>query len=60
MFKHLRENDMTYLEHLAFAVSHGVSAIVLGIALIVHGILPFLFPRAGRALKVRLSEDYRD
>ena len=58
MFKHLHENNMGYFEHLVFAASHGITAIVLGIALIVHSIVPPLFPRAGSALKARLSEDF--
>ena len=58
MFKHLRENGMSYAEHFVFAASHGVSAIVMGIALIVHAVVPPLFPRAGSALKARLSKDF--
>ena len=60
MFKHLRENSMTYVEHFFFAFPHGVTAITLGIGLIVHSVLPFLFPRAGRALKESLMEDFGD
>ena len=58
MLRHLRENNMGYFEHLVFAASHGVTAIVLGVALIVHAILPPLFPRAGRALLLRLRPDF--
>lgn len=58
MFKHLQENNMAYVEHLVFAGSHGVSAIVIGIALIIHALVPPLFPRAGSALKARLSKDF--
>ena len=60
MFRHLRENDMGYFEHLVFAASHGVTAIVIGAALVIHAVLPPLFPRAGRALLARLKPDFED
>lgn len=58
MFRHLRENNMGYVEHFVFAASHGVSAIVIGVGLLVHAVFPPLFPRAGRVLLARLKPDF--
>lgn len=58
MFRHLRENNMGYFEHFVFAASHGVSAIVVGVGLLIHAVFPPLFPRAGRVLLARLKPDF--
>ncbi len=58
--RHLKENQMTYLEHLVFAVGHGLAAIVFGIGLIIHAIVPPLFDKSGRFLYMRLKEDFGD
>jgi hypothetical protein len=58
--RHLRKTQMGYFEHLAFAAGHGISAIVFGIGLIIHAIVPPLFDKSGRFLYLRLEEDFGD
>jgi|688.fasta_scaffold00240_88 hypothetical protein len=41
---------MHYGEHLLFAWSHGIMCIVSGALLIIHGIIPSLFPKIGSRL----------
>ena len=40
--KHLKENNETYLSHLKFAGEMGMQLIVRGVALIIHGVFPFI------------------
>jgi len=49
---------MCYSEHLLFALSHGVVCIVAGALLIVHGIIPSLFPKIGSRLIVILNYSF--
>ena len=56
--QHLRENNMTYLEHLIFALFYGVCCLLAGIYLIVHSILPCFFPTAGSDLVKKLSKRF--
>jgi hypothetical protein len=37
---HLKENNMTYLEHMIFALFYGICCLLAGFYLIVHSILP--------------------
>jgi hypothetical protein len=43
-FKHLEDSQETYWSHCWWAVKSGVAMIVAGLASIVHGIWPQLFP----------------
>lgn len=56
---HLRENRMTYREHLVFAVGHGFLCCVAGVMLIIHGLIPCFFERTGSNLvrKLKISFD---
>lgn len=56
--RHLKENNMGYFEHLVFAASHGITAIVLGLGLLVHAVIPPLFTLAGATLLARLRKDF--
>ena len=38
--KHLRENNETYLSHLRFAGRVGISLVLRGIMLLLHGLFP--------------------
>jgi|TARA_R110000824_G_scaffold12951_1_gene56482 hypothetical protein len=40
--KHLKENNETYLSHLRFAGTIGFQLILHGVALVVHGLFPFI------------------
>lgn len=44
MFKHIRENDETYINHLCYAARLGASLIFSGTCFIVHGLLPSIPP----------------
>jgi len=59
-YKHLKDNNMTYLEHMVFALSHGLLCLLGGFYLIVHGILPCFFQSAGSDLVNRLSEKFKN
>ena len=54
--KHLDENNMNYCSHFVFACGYGVRCIKSGLLLIVHGIVPGLFPRTGVKLVNMLNK----
>lgn len=56
--KHLKDNNMSYYEHIKFAGKHGLSCIKAGIFLIIHGVIPALFPRAGSKLVNKLNKNF--
>lgn len=37
---HLKENNMTYIEHMIFALFYGVCCLLTGTYLIIHAVLP--------------------
>ena len=41
MFKHLKENNISYLEHLRFACKIGLTLIFRGYVFLIHGFFPF-------------------
>ena len=57
--QHLRENNMTYLEHLIFALFYGLCCIFAGTLLIIHSLFPCFFPRAGSNLVTKLSKRFK-
>lgn len=58
--RHLEENNMGYWEHLTFAFSHGVRCIKAGFLLILHSIIPSLFPKTGSKLVNKLNKDFTE
>ena len=58
--EHLDQNNMGYWEHLRFAASHGIRCIKAGILLIVHSIMPALFPKTGSILVNKLNRDFTE
>lgn len=48
--QHLIENDMTYYQHLKFAIFYGFVCLVAGLCLIVHAIFPCWFQTSGSDL----------
>tara|TARA_B100000287_G_scaffold278836_1_gene262762 strand:+ start:397 stop:612 length:216 start_codon:yes stop_codon:yes gene_type:complete len=40
MFKHLKDNNETYLSHLMFAGKIGLSLLLRGAVFVLHGLLP--------------------
>jgi hypothetical protein len=57
--KHLQENNMTYVEHMIFALFYGVCCLLAGLYLIIHSVLPCLFPTAGSDLVTKLSKRFK-
>jgi hypothetical protein len=57
--QHLKENNMTYIEHLTFALFYGLCCLLAGVYLIVHSILPCFFPTAGSDLVTKLSKRFK-
>lgn len=58
--EHLKENNMTYWQHLKFAVGHGLCCVKAGIYLCIHGLMPCFRRRAGSRLVRRLNKDFTD
>lgn len=58
--EHLDANHMTYWQHFLFACSHGIRCIKAGALLIVHGIVPGLFPKTGSTLVKKLNKSFTD
>jgi hypothetical protein len=58
--KHLKENNMSYIEHFVFAFGHGLRCIKAGTFLIIHSIIPAFFPMSGSKLVFRLSKSFTD
>ena len=55
--EHLREVGETYPQHLKKAIGFGVAMLAGGIACLLHGLLPFLFVRAGSDCIRRLHKE---
>lgn len=55
---HLTENKMTYGEHFLFAVGHGFHCILAGFYLIVHGLFPCFYQKAGSNLVHKLNNAF--
>lgn len=58
--EHLDQNNMGYWEHLRFAASHGIRCIKAGVLLMLHSIIPALFPRTGSMLVNKLNKDFNE
>ena len=56
---HLKENNMTYIEHLIFALLCGLYCLVAGFYLIIHAILPCFYQTAGSDLVSRLNKIFK-
>jgi len=53
---HLKNNNMTYVEHFKFASLHGYLCIKAGFFLCVHSIFPCFFQKAGSRLVHKLEQ----
>ena len=58
--QHLQDNNMTYWQHFIFACGHGIRCIQAGVFLIVHSLLPALFPKTGSTLVQELNKSFTD
>ena len=57
--KHLSENQMTYCEHLLFALGYGFACIKAGGYLIIHGLLPCFYEKSGSNLIHTLDKAFK-
>ncbi len=58
--EHLNQNKMNYWQHFIFACGHGVKCIKAGFFLIIHSIIPALFPKTGSNLVKKLNKSFTD
>lgn len=56
---HLKENNMSYVEHMIFALFYGLCCLLAGVYLIIHSVLPCFFPSAGSDLVTKLSKRFK-
>jgi len=57
--QHLKDNNMTYLQHLYFAFFHGIICLIAGLCLIIHAIFPCWFQTAGSDLVSLLANVFK-
>ena len=58
--EHLKENNMGYWQHLKFASGHGIRCIKAGVLLILHSLIPALFPKTGSVLVNELNKSFTE
>lgn len=51
---------MCYCTHFKFAFGHGIRCIKAGVLLIIHSLIPALFPKTGSHLVNRLNESFTE
>jgi hypothetical protein len=56
--EHLTENNMSYYQHLKFAMALGFLSLFSGCSLIVHAVFPCWFQTAGSNLVTKLSKTF--
>ena len=56
---HLQQNNMTYIDHMIFALFYGACCLLAGLYLIIHSVLPCLFPTAGSDLVTKLNKRFK-
>jgi hypothetical protein len=57
---HLKDNNRTYYQHLLFAGGHGIRCLKAGFLLIIHSMMPALFPKTGSHLVNELNKSFID
>lgn len=58
--KHLRDNGMSYFEHMKFAQSNGIQLIFAGCLLIIHSFIPAFFAKTGANITNKLNKVFTD
>jgi len=56
--QHLKENNMSYTEHLILALFYGTLCLLAGFYLIIHSILPCFFVTTGSDLISKLNKKF--
>jgi hypothetical protein len=57
--QHLKENNMTYIEHLIFALYYGILCLYAGFTLVIHSILPCFYKTTGSDLVTKMSRRFK-
>lgn len=57
--KHLKDNNMSYLEHMLFACYYGILCLVAGLFLIIHSVLPCFFLTTGSDLVEEMNKRFK-
>ena len=57
--KHLKENNMTYIEHLIFALYYGILCLYAGLTLMLHALLPCFYQTTGSDLVTKMSRRFK-
>lgn len=57
--QHLKENNMSYTQHLIFAAYYGTICIYAGFTLILHSLLPCFYQTTGSNLVAELSKIFK-
>lgn len=58
--QHLKENNMTYLQHFIFALLYGMCCLLAGFYLIIHSVFPCFFPTTGSDLVAKLRKQFKN
>lgn len=58
--QHLKQNNMTYIEHMIFAMFYGLCCIFAGVYLLIHSVLPCFFTTTGSDLVKQLSKRFHN
>ena len=57
--KHLQNNNMSYIEHMLFALYYGILCLMAGLFLIIHSILPCFFVTTGSDLVEEMNKRFK-
>jgi hypothetical protein len=60
MFRHTRENGMTYWQHLVFASTNGLKLIYAGTCCIIHGIMPCWYESKASSIVKIIYEKFNE
>ena len=55
--RHLKENNISYFEHMARALKISILSLKISVAMIVHAILPFIFEKYASDTALILSKE---
>lgn len=59
LLQHLKENRMTYIEHLMFALYYSVLCLYAGFTLMIHSVLPCFYQTTGSDLVTKMSRRFK-
>jgi hypothetical protein len=54
VFKHPKENGMTYWQHLLFAIKNGTILVYAGLCCVIHGFIPCWFEATASSIIKKL------